>query len=369
MEIAKRRGYNFTFAAKLGLNAKSALNLQHDKKLLESVSPMDFFYETSKANKVHDGLRWMKDFIRTLQQKDNCSDTKYAFLKKCFSCVTYLELVTNKISMFSKIQRLYESFTIINKNKKSNPNYINTWAILGNSSPDKFVNINLEDEPIEKIAKTNEATIFMMNHDNVNRDRFVYPIVNSFLNYSYATLGLQKECPRPYIIVSKNVVKRAGNTLMRKIYNRMGLVSIDASLKDRNYKDNITPIKNLIERFSNDQANIFIFPEGNNSIYKDKPRSEKFQTGFTKILKEISKSKDTINIVPMGISYSEDKDCMANINIAKTVKLVNRSGYHVLLADNFSSLIGDISNKSNLKFLSDTLADLLEESVKASKNL
>ena len=227
----------------------------------------------------------------------------------------------------------------------------------------------LSSAPIMYTLYNKIINAYPKNSKWINRDRFVYPIVNSFLNYSYATLGLQKECPRPYIIVSKNVVKRAGNTLMRKIYNRMGLVSIDASLKDRNYKDNITPIKNLIERFSNDQANIFIFPEGNNSIYKDKPRSEKFQTGFTKILKEISKSKDTINIVPMGISYSEDKDCMANINIAKTVKLVNRSGYHVLLADNFSTLIGDINNKSNLKFLSDTLADLLEESVKASKNL
>lgn len=358
------------FSANLRLCDKSALNLIHDHNLLQTRSPMDFFYKENIAKtKFNKFLREAKDYIRTLQQKQDCSATKYNFLKKCFSAVTYMELVSNKLSMLSHIQELYDSFIIINKNKKSHPAYINVWATLGNSTKDKTINMNVEDGRIEALATSGESTIFIMNHDNVPRDKFVYPIVNSFLNYAYAMQGKQKQCPRPYIIVSKNVVKRAGNNLMRKIYNKMGLVPIDASLKDRNYKGNVTPIKNLIERFTNNQANIFVFPEGNNSIYKDKPRREKFQSGFSKILKEISKSKDSVNIVPIGISYSDDKNCMANINIGESVRLAKIKGRTALMAKDFSTLIGDINNKTNLKVLSDTLADLLDESVINSKAL
>ena len=120
---------------------------------------------------------------------------------------------------------------------------------------------------------------------------------------------------------------------------------------------------------TNNQANIFVFPEGNNSIYKDKPRKEKFQSGFSKILKEISKSNDSVNIVPIGISYSDDKNCMANINIGESVRLAKIKGRTALMAKDFSTLIGDINNKTNLKVLSDTLADLLDESVINSKAL
>jgi hypothetical protein len=58
---------------------------------------------------------------------------------------------------------------------KNSPEYINTWATLGNSTKNKFIDINIEDGRIEEISNLKDSTIFLMNHDNPNRDKFIYP--------------------------------------------------------------------------------------------------------------------------------------------------------------------------------------------------
>ena len=45
------------------------------------------------------------------------------------------------------------------------------------------------------------------------------------------------------------------------------------------------------EEFSENKANLFIFPEGNNSVYKDKTLREKFQLEVTKIIKKVFEKK------------------------------------------------------------------------------
>ena len=189
------------------------------------------------------------------------------------------------------------------------------------------------------------------------------------MNYAYATLNRQADCPRPYIVVSKNVVKNAGNKTMQNIFRKVGLVSVDAHLTERKHSENIKPVKAMIENFIDDKANIFIFPEGNNSIFKDKSLKEKFQLGFIKIHKMISEKKESINIIPIGITYPADKKSMGNIFIGEVLKLNREEKIWSLTTTSWTEPIGKVTDKDTLKHLSDTLANHLEKCVTASKAL
>ena len=358
------------FTAKIRLCDKGLLDLNHNQKLLTQQSPMDFFYDVSSTKTNLDlFIRKLKSTIRKYQNNENNSEFKQKLLKRSFIVVNDLSTLINKCAILKNIPEVYKSNKLLKKTSPEKANYIDTWAIFGNSTPNKTININIEDKRIEDIANLKDSTIFIMNHDNVVRDRFIYPILNSFLNYAYATLNRQADCPRPYIVVSKNVVKNAGNKTMQNIFRKVGLVSVDAHLTERKHSENIKPVKAMIENFIDDKANIFIFPEGNNSIFKDKSLKEKFQLGFIKILKMISEKKESINIIPIGITYPADKKSMGNIFIGEVLKLNREEKIWSLTTPSGTEPIGKVTDKDSLKHLSDTLANQLEKCVTASKAL
>ena len=358
------------FTAKIRLCDKSLLDLNHNQKLLAQPSPMDFFYDVSSTKTNLDiFVRSLKSTIRKYQNNPNNSEFKKKLLKKSFTAVNNLSTFINKCAILKNIPEVYKSNKLLKKTSPEKANYIDTWAIFGNSTPNKTININIEDKRIEDIAKLKSSTIFIMNHDDVVRDRFIYPIFNSFLNYAYATLNRQADCPRPYIVVSKNVVKNAGNKTMQNIFKKVGLVSVDAHLTERKHSENVKPVKAMIENFIDDKANIFIFPEGNNSIFKDRSLKDKFQLGFIKILKMISEKKESINIIPIGITYPKDKKSMGNIFIGEVLKLNREEKIWSLTTPTETEQIGRVTDKDTLKHLSDTLANQLEKCVTASKVL
>ena len=367
-QIQQNNNQNFT--AKIRLCDKNVLDLNHNQKLLNKTSPMDFFYDVSNTKTNLDlFIRKLKSKIRKYQENENNSELKQKLLKRSFKAVNNLSTIINKFAILKSLPDLYKSTKILKRTTPEKPNYIDTWARLGNSTKEKTININIEDRRIEEIAKQKESTIFIMNHDNVVRDKFIYPIVNSFLNYSYATLGKQQDCPRPYIVVSMNVIKNAGNNTMKKIFNKMGLIPVDADITSREVHRNIKPIRGLIDKFIVNKANIFIFPEGNNSIYKNKTLKEKFQIGFSKMLKQISDSKTSINIVPIGITYPADRNCMGNLFIGETFKLARTNNSWELVSKTEATALGNFNKKDTLKNLSDLLAEKLEECVFKSQNI
>ena len=359
-----------SFEARIRLCDKSALNLQHNKTLLDKPCPIDFFFkETKTRTKIDLLFRDFKGLIRKEQSKENNSEIKKVILKKLFSGANQLLFFINKVSVLRNFGDLYKTIQILKKMDKSSPEYIDTWATVGNSTKNKFIDINIEDGRIEEISKLDDSTIFLMNHDNPNKDKFIYPILNSFLNYAYATKHKQKDCPRPYIIVSKNVIKGAASTNTKRAFRKMGLVAVDASMTDRNHSENISPIRNLINKFSENKANLFIFPEGNNSVYKDKTLREKFQIEVTKIIKKIFERKNSINIVPIGISYNDEQNNMGSIYIGEIHKLALKNKICELsVADNVSEL-GDISKRKTLLAMVDNLASSIEDCVKKSKDI
>ena len=361
---------NTNFEARVRLCDKSMLSVQHNQALLNKSCPIDFFYkETKTRTKIDLFFRDVKELIRKEQSKKNNSEFKNSALKKLFSGANQLLFFINKVSILRNIKELYQTVKILKRIDRSSPEYIDTWATLGNSTPNKFVDINFEDKRIEEISKLDDSTIFLMNHDNPNRDKFIYPILNSFINYAYATEGKQAECPRPYIIVSKNVFKSAANNSMRRAFGKMGLVAVDASMTDRNHLQNVSPVKGLINKFSENKANLFIFPEGNNSVYKDKTLREKFQLEVTKIIKKIFENKPCINIVPIGISYNDEQNSMGSIYIGEILKLALKDKNCNLISSNQTTELGEISKRKTLISMADSLATSIDDCVEKSKHI
>ena len=108
----------------------------------------------------------------------------------------------------------------------------------------------------------------------------------------------------------------------------MGLIPVDASMTDRRGDKNVVPVKSLILKFIHNKCNLFIFPEGNNSVYKNMTLEEKFQPGVAKIVKNILEVKESVRIVPLGLSYTRDKNNMGSVHIGDTI-LLRRKGNQI----------------------------------------
>lgn len=357
-----------SFGIRIKLSDKGLLNLPQKTDILYSPSPMDFFYKESKNKKRLDALSIrIKEKIRKEQAKPNNSDIKNKLLNKSYIAANKLRTVASKILVVEHLGSFYKSFKLIKKMTPASPQYIEEWAKIGNSVHNKFIDMNIEDGKIEKIAKAGDSHIFILNHDNPEKDKFVYPIFNSFLNYAYTAFGKQNDCPRPNILVSENVINLVSKKF-QNIYKKMGLIPVDASLTDRNIDKNVIPVKYLIAKFVHKKCNLFIFPEGNNSIYKDKTLEEKFQPGVAKIIKHILDSKDSVKVVPLGLSYHNVKNNMGSIHIGDTITLrkIDDNIYYIKDAET-PELMGKSGTRKSTRNIIKLLCSKLEDSVTLSK--
>lgn len=359
---------NISFGIRIKLSDKGLLNLPQKTDILYSSSPLDFFYKEPKNKKKLDALSIkIKDRIRKEHAKPDNSNLKKNVLRKSFNAANKLRAVASKILVFENIRSFYNSFRLIRKMTPASPQYIEEWAKIGNSVHDKFIDMNIESGKIEKIAKSGQAHIFLMNHDNPERDKFIYPIFNSFLNYAYTAFGKQNNCPRPNIVVSTNVLKLV-NKKFRNIYLKMGLIPVDADMTSKNVDKNVVPVKYLIAKFIDHKCNLFIFPEGNNSIYKDKTLKEKFQPGIAKIIKNILQNKDSVRVVPLGLSYNDTKNSMGSIHIGDTIVLKNVDNEIFYTKDAKEKIsLGNINNRTITANIVKLLSSKLEDSVISSK--
>ena len=198
--------------------------------------------------------------------------------------------------------------------------YVEELAKVGNSMGKQFVITNIEDKPLKDLSKSKNAAIFVMNHPNYHKDKFTYMILNSMLNKMYVEEGRQATCPRPKIVASRNMLKLLGKKV-GNIYQHLGLTEVDASLGKRDNAFNAKSMRKLMREFVQNKSNIFIFPEGNNSAFKDKCLEEKLQSGIGEFVKTALKTKGRVRIVPVGIKYTKEKNSFGNIFIGKPIHL------------------------------------------------
>ena len=355
---------SISFEKRIKLSNKNQFDFPKKSELLNATTPIDFFFEDNSVEKV------LSDFKTQLNLKR--ASTKNPIIH---SLIHYVYQVNNFFRTLSSAGYLLLNSGNYNKTLKTfgslKPEsiaYIDEWAKIGNSCHNKTVNINLEDRILENLVRQRQNYIFMMNHSDIIKDKYIYALLNSFLNYGYSANNLQKECPRPQIIVSKNVFKIAGESL-RNLYRSLGLIPIDPKIHKDTALENLSTVKGLADRFNEGKINLFIFPEGINSIFKNKTLKDKFQLKSVKLIESLLNKSEKIHIIPVGISYDKVPNSIGNVNLGSPITLKYGEKSIQYTSGNNISEIGILGKKDTRLRLQTLLSDILQENVEKSKNL
>jgi len=361
---------DINFTARIPLSDKRLLKLPSNQRVLQSVTPLDFFYRENPVKQKMDFFsERLRAYIRVKQQKSkNKNSLTMKFLRFSYSMANRIRTVSSKYLALSNIRKFHKSRRLIDKIDVNKPEYIEEWAKVGNSVKDKYIHINIEDGIIEQLVNSPDNSIFILNHDNFEKDKFIYPIFNSLLNYGYSAVGKQADCPRPAIIVSKNLYKLSG-PVFRRMYKKMGLIPIDASLTPTSREANLLPMRSIVSNFIRNKVNLFIFPEGNNSIFKNKSLREKFQSGIARIILSSLNTKKQVRVVPLGLAYDLKPNNMGSINIGSPLTFI-KEGKHItcLSQENRKLLIANLRDKNLADRIVSLLCDTLQQSVSKSRS-
>ena len=299
---------------------ESRIKLKDTQRLIapavEGTTKLDTMFHENKAVK---GLANCSFFIIKNILNKHFSNPQ-TFISKATAQVLYksataMRKISDKIFLLSNrksINHLNKEFIKINPKSKA---YIEELAKVGNGMGDEFIITNIEDNPFKQLVRSGDSAIFVLNHPNFNKDKLVYMIINSMLNKMYMQEGKQAICPRPKILVSKNMLKllseKVGN-----IYKQCGLTEVDAGIEKRNQQFNSKSVMKLMKEFVENKSNIFIFPEGNKSV-QNKPFEERVQQGIAKLIKDATKIKKHVKVIPIGIKYTDEKKSFGKIFIGK----------------------------------------------------
>lgn len=313
MDIRNQQNYTPNFQAKIRLKELRAL---YNPSMKESTR-LDKMFNENKLVKGCENISvyTKRNIINTYFDNPVNIFSKTA-RKLCENIVKYSRITADKIFFINNrrsINKLDKTFSRLQPESKE---YIEELAKVGNSMDKHFIRTNLEDNPLKNVSKSKNATIFVLNHPNYHKDKFSYVIINSILNKMYTEQGRQLDCPRPRIIVSKNMLKMLGNKV-GKIYKQLGLSEVDASLKHRDTKTNTHTMHSLMKEFIDNKSNIFIFPEGNNSAYNNMPLEQRIQPGIAGLIKTAVQTKDSVRVVPVGLHYTNEKNSFGNLYVGK----------------------------------------------------
>lgn len=306
------RDNNTVFKAKMPLNDCR----QFLRSPIQGTSNLDIIFKENGVIKTLNNLYVFltKNIINKTKNQDNII-TK--FLNTASYKLTQI-IRTLSIKIFTR-QNNNAINELNNPIPPESKEYIEELAKIGNSIKGKFVRINSEDTPLENIAESQNSTIFVLNHPDYNKDKICYTIINSLLSKLYVSKGREEDCPRPQLLSSRNLIKILGKKLSTICENFLGTVSIDADPQKGNSATNVLPMLKLIKDFINNKVNIFIFPEGNNSLVKDTTLEERIQPGIAEIIKTALNRKNSVRIIPIGLSYTGEKNSFGNIFIGKPI--------------------------------------------------
>lgn len=271
--------------------------------------------------------------------------------------------IVDKISSLftrKKTNALYEE---VSKIDTKSPDYITTISKLSRRFGTKRdIELNIESGRVEKIAASGKPHIFIMNHDNQSQDPEMLMFFNTLLNDEYIRTGQAATCPRPKIVLNEDIL-RSKNKKQQEIFLKIGAVPIDASIHGADRKTNTKQFISLIRGFIKGEANIFIFPEGKNSIFKNAPLESKFQLGVGEIIAKIADKVPEVNVTPLGFAYNKGKLKSAgdSIHIGKTV-VFKKNGENMLVSN--GNISSGFAQKDYKEFFgSDDITTITDKSV------
>lgn len=279
----------------------------------------NYNYNPSQAHKTPAFKAQMPEKFYVFAEK-NSIKLEFASRKLLNSITTlYSKAYPKILQIFNKTkanaviqsQKMINNLTTINE---STPEYMGaTYIISRMLSAGQEVEINIEDGELQDIADSNEACIFIMNHDKQKMDSKMVNFFNALLSREYILKGKSKDCPRPKIILNKDIIESM-NPETKQLAKTWGAVGVDASIHCVNHVFNGRITAGLVNDLIKDKVNLFIFPEGRMCAFKNMNPDWKFQGGISDIIKATAKKKDRVKVVPLGFAYNKD---ISSIHIGK----------------------------------------------------
>lgn len=224
----------------------------------------------------------------------------------------------NRISGLFNRKFVNQANEVLSKIDRNTPEYI--YAIAGAGrvfAQNKEVEINFEDGIIEKLAKSGTPHIFIMNHDNQTADPQMLGFFNTMLNEEYVVTEQADKCPRPRIILNQDILLSM-RPKMRNIFEKLGAIGIDVSAIGGNKIANGRKMAQIMKEYANGETNLYIFPEGRNCIYKNKPLSERFQPGIANMIEKLI-LKTNVSVVPLAFAYNKSDKNLSSMQIGEPI--------------------------------------------------
>lgn len=249
-----------------------------------------------------------KFYVYTEKKTIHAELTMRKLLNKATTLIADVQKKYYQIFKKPKAEAIAQTQKVIDKITKideSSPQYMSaTYLISRVLGAGKEVEINIENGELQNITDSDEACIFIMNHDKQNQDSVMVNFFNALLAREYILKGKAETCPHPKVILNRDIVDSMGEG-HKKIAKTWGAVGVDASIHSTNHVFNGRITSQLVNDLANDKINLFIFPEGRMCAFKDLNPDWKFQGGISDIIKAVAKKKDRVKVVPLGFAYNK----------------------------------------------------------------
>lgn len=209
----------------------------------------------------------------------------------------------------NEIERLYAS---VSSTDPHSPDFIKRIIETNEFLSDglKF-EMNVESGELDKIANSNEAAIFVVEHKSVPYDVSMGFGFLSQLYKRYQELGKVSGIPLPKFVINRHITDGLPPHLL-EVFNKTEAVPLYVSSYPTG-EGGSDLLNSAMAGFANNQNHIMIYPDGRRAKYKQELTDrERFQYGIGKMVQGALKDKERVKVVSLGTDY---KDGIGSLHI------------------------------------------------------
>jgi hypothetical protein len=165
--------------------------------------------------------------------------------------------------------------------------------------------MDIDEKTLDDIVSSNKPHIFVMNHDSLRADPYMFLNFVQALYHKYQDAGSDAICPRAKLVLSKALLNSMSDS-QREVLEKLGAVGINADICNSatRVELNRKAFRRLLNDFIADKSHIFIFPEGRNRIFPWLDIRSKIQPGVADMIRLLVKKKEEVRVVPLAFAYS-----------------------------------------------------------------
>lgn len=262
--------------------------------------------------------------------------------------------IRNKKDNKEEYKKFWEKFSKVDKESQEYTTYLYNFS--KKIGMHKEVEINIESQRLLDVMKSDQAYIFIMNHENQKHDPKMLGVINALLYGSYIKSGKGVTCPKLKILFNEAILK-AMDTNQRKIMEKFGAVGINASLFNTKKTQNASSMLSLLKDFAQNKSHIFIFPEGKMVYFDNADLKYKFQTGIAEIVNAATKLKKDVKVMPVGFYYNKNsKDFLGSIYLGEPVVFMQE---HKKIFTTKGNIDSEFANQNYKNFFSEINSPLI----------